>query len=134
MIASFIDGRIRLRDRALKDPANMDLLRGFIGAQRGILDLRANSRTGSLLVYYDPTVLSREALASAAALLEPGLFRAEKARPAKALFASKESLLLALVYCAVAATGFLSKPAHLAAGTLFTLLTAAHVCRKRGRS
>jgi hypothetical protein len=132
VIASFIDGRIRLRGAALKNPDNMAMLRSFIGAQQGILDLRANSRTGSLLVFYDPAVLSREALASAATLLESGLFRAKAARPRKALFATKESLLLLLVYCAVVASGFLSKPAHLAAGTLFTLLTAKHVCRKRG--
>jgi hypothetical protein len=131
MIASFIDGRIRLRGSALKNPDNMAMLRSFIGAEQGILDLRANSRTGSLLVYYDPSVISREALASAATLLESDLFRAEKTRPGKSLFTKKESLILILVYCAVVASGFLSRPAHLAAGTLFTLLTAAHVCRKR---
>ncbi|MDR1241176.1 MAG: hypothetical protein LBM00_00085 [Deltaproteobacteria bacterium] len=129
MIASFIEGRIRLRDAALKNPDNMSMLRGLVAARPGIISVTANSVTGSLLVCYDPAVLSREDLASAAALLEtrfPSAKRKEKIR-----FFKNDISRLTLAFIAVLAAGLVNKRVHVAAGAVFTLLATAHACKER---
>lgn len=147
MIASFFDGRVRLRCGELKDPAAMDLVMGFIRSQDGIHDLTPNLKTGSLVVTYDPEKIPREALFEAAAALEKklghgkkpaaGKRTAKKARtgvvgPLAGLSPLAESGLLAALYGLTLVTGFTDKRAHLAGAGLFTALLAAHVyCRKK---
>ena len=61
-ITSFVDGRVRLRHSALKDAATAELVSSVVGAVEGISAVQSNSRTGSLLIYYDVEKLSREQL------------------------------------------------------------------------
>lgn len=61
-ITSFIDGRVRLRHPALKHAETADLVAASLGAVDGVTEVKANHRTGSLLLFYDPEELSRERL------------------------------------------------------------------------
>jgi hypothetical protein len=60
MIASFVEGRIRLRDEKLKNRAVVDEIQKRAAQLRGISDVSINQRTGSLLIFYDRVVLRLE--------------------------------------------------------------------------
>lgn len=140
MIASFFDGRVRLQRDELKDPATMELVMGLIRSRDGVRDLVPNSRTGSLVVTYDPEIVPREALLEAAATLEKQLGTG-KGSPKKRVTRKKcsdsplspfaETGLLAGLYALTVLTGFVSKRAHIAGAVLFTGLTALHVYNRR---
>lgn len=143
MIASFIDGRVRIRRDELKDPATMELVMGFIRARDGIFDLVPNPRTGSLVVTYDPEIIPRESLLEAAAALEKQLGPMRKPKAKKAaggkgrkggvgtLSPLAETGLLAGLYGLTLITGFIGKRAHFVGAALFTGLTIAHVYSRR---
>ena len=131
MIASFFDGRVRIRAEALKKPETMDMARSLVQARPGVLKVESNTRTGSLLVQYDPAVITRETLIGAAALLEAqfgGAARVKRTGSAgRRLSAKTEMLLLALSYGGMLAGGLLDRRVHVAFGIVFSLLTGAHV-------
>jgi hypothetical protein len=73
-IASSIPGRLRLRDRALRDDARLDALGAAAARWRGVTDVEINPRAGSLLIHYDavrlaPATCEARAVAAAAKLL-----------------------------------------------------------------
>ena len=75
-ITSLVDGRVRLRHSALKDAATAELVCSVVGAVEGITSVQSNTRTGSLLIYYDAEKLTREQLlelAEQGAAFVPGL-------------------------------------------------------------
>ena len=140
MIASFYDGRVRIRTEALKDPDNMALVENFIKGQDGVIDIAANPTTGSLLVHYDPEKIPRDTLMAAAQALEaqlpqtktPGTARKKIARKACMPFSRKtETALLVGLYGATLAGGFVSTRVHIAAASLFTVLAGLHVYNRR---
>lgn len=140
MIASFFDGRVRLQRDELKDPATMELVMGLIRSRDGIRDLVPNSRTGSLVVTYDPEIIPREALLEAAATLEkqlgPGKNKTKKRGRGKTFGDSPlsplaETGLLAGLYGLTVLTGFVDKRMHIAGAVLLTGLTALHVHSRR---
>lgn len=140
MIASFFDGRVRLQRDELKDPATMELVMGLIRSRDGIRDLVPNSRTGSLVVTYDPEIIPREVLREAAATLEkqlgPGKKKAKNRGGGKKLSDSPfsplaEACLLAGLHGLTVLTGFAGKRAHIAGAVLLTGLTALHVHNRR---
>lgn len=57
LIASSIPGRLRLRDRALRNPARLEDLRRTVARWRGVEVAEANPLAGSLLLRYDPARL-----------------------------------------------------------------------------
>lgn len=59
MIASFIDGRIRIRGENLKSQAVINEIKQ-IAKIKGITDVSANKRTGSVLILYDIAVFRLE--------------------------------------------------------------------------
>ena len=61
-ITSFVDGRVRLRHPSLKRAEDAEQVRGFLASLPGMLHVTVNSRTGSLLLEYDPAQISREDL------------------------------------------------------------------------
>lgn len=70
LIASSLPGRLRLRHRALRNSAQLDILHAAVARWRGVITVTANPRTGSLLIQYDPARLAPariEARTSAAA-------------------------------------------------------------------
>ncbi|MDR1685237.1 MAG: hypothetical protein LBR82_02145 [Desulfovibrio sp.] len=70
MIASFIDGRVRIRAEALKQAEIMSMAKSLAQSRQGVLKVEGNVGTGSLLVHYDPAVITRETLLETAKILE----------------------------------------------------------------
>lgn len=60
MIASFIDGRIRIRDEKLKSISTGSHIKTKLLQFKGITDVTINHRTGSLLILYDKVILRLE--------------------------------------------------------------------------
>lgn len=56
MIASFINGRIRIRDEKLKSIAAASHIEKKLSHLKGILNVSINRRAGSILIFYDKTV------------------------------------------------------------------------------
>ena len=73
MLTSFIDGRLRLRHKALKNPDTLALLERTAIGLEGVHRAVGNPLTGSLLLTYDPKVLSRETLLETADALQKPL-------------------------------------------------------------
>lgn len=76
MIASSIPGRIRLRHAALRRPERLERLALSLSDWPEALTLEPNARTGSLLLHYDPSRLTRaeserRCVAALQALLPP---------------------------------------------------------------
>ena len=141
MITSFFDGRVRIRAHALRNPEKMALVENTIKAQDGVFSTVANLRTGSLLVEYDPQVISREMLDMAAQALQAQLEEPAPAKKAKGCPVSLTKLLdskleMGLLTAAFGCTlfgGMLNKRMHIGAGLLFYLLTAKHMYSRRKR-
>jgi hypothetical protein len=62
MVASFIDGRIRIRDEAFIRRSLAVGVQDALLENRGITRALVNRRTGSLLVIYDPAKMNGEAI------------------------------------------------------------------------
>ncbi|MDE7064618.1 MAG: cation transporter [Desulfovibrionaceae bacterium] len=63
-IASFIDGRVRVRHRALRDAATAEQARALLTAASGVRTATVNCHTGSLLLEYDFQALDRDGVRS----------------------------------------------------------------------
>ena len=152
MITSFIEGRIRIRANALKNPENMTLVMRFINAQDGIHSSVPNAKTGSVLVFYDTEKISRETLLEAAAILEKQLEPEKKkecsASGVSSLFSKlcdktgtvghlspfsslSESALMGGLFLLAAATGFTNKQGHIISCLLFAGAMGIHVYDRR---
>lgn len=143
MIVSYIPGRVRLRAAALQDPATarkiLDMLEGF----EGIESATSNLETGSLLVLYDPGVISEEMLMQAAVAFEEEFGgeapRARSGGPRSAFalpfFLARRLELNALLGSLglTVASAFVGRRAHIAAGVLLCLLSAKHVYDRRNQ-
>jgi hypothetical protein len=55
MIASHVEGRLRVRGDELKDSSLVRGVRDKLLARDGLLEVLANLKTGSLLIFYDPS-------------------------------------------------------------------------------
>lgn len=136
MIASFMEGRVRLRTDALKDPEKLRMVEDTIKSQNGVLSTLANPRTGSLLVEYDPERIPKETLLMAAGMLEKelGLCPEEPRRGKKMLQIinpGAELLLLTGTLGFSMLGGVVNKRLHVAAGVLFLLLCGKHLYSRR---
>ena len=61
-----VPGRLRFRAEELKqDPAKLEALSGELAGVPGVRSATANRHTGSIIVFYDPQVLSPEAISAA---------------------------------------------------------------------
>ena len=131
-ITSFVDGRVRLRHPSLKRAEDAELVRGFLASLPGILRVTVNSRTGSLLLEYDPDQISREdllALAGQWADFASAQDEAEaprKRRFDRAIRFTNRGMLATLG--ASLAFGLAGRErGHVVAGGLFLLFNLAHL-------
>lgn len=69
-ITSFIDGRIRIRHRALRNSNTGSKVQDFLRKTAGVKKVEINATTGSLLLEYDPKTLSRADLIQLAGQLK----------------------------------------------------------------
>ncbi len=60
MVASFIDGRIRIRDKAFISRSQAFDVQGALLKNKGISRASVNRRVGSLLVIYDTAMMNGE--------------------------------------------------------------------------
>ena len=138
MIASFVEGRVRLRADALKDPEKLQLVESMVKSQDGVLSTTANPRTGSLLVEYDPNLIPKETLLLAAQALEkelglvPEVHKQEK-KQIQLVNPKAEMLLLAGSLGVSLLGGVVSKRLHVAAGAFFLLVCGRHLYSRRRR-
>lgn len=146
MITSFIEGRIRIKDAALKNPATMQTVLTLIQAEEGISSAVPNPKTGSILVRYDPEKISKEMLLEAAAMMEQHLPKTDKAKGQKASLLRKgsencrqlisltptgESLLLGGLCLLTAVSGFFGKRTHMTIGLAFIALCSLHLYKRK---
>ena len=145
MLTSFIDGRLRLRHTALKNPDTLALLERTALGLEGVHGAVGNPRTGSLLLTYDPNVLSRETLLETAEKLRTFLPEEPKhtAKPTKKTlfgvawtFRQKcraEAGLMGSIMSATLVGALFNKRLHIAAGTLLAIGSLQHLLRRRKR-
>ncbi len=62
MIASFVEGRIRIRDEKLKSISAVSHIERKLSQFKGITDVSINRRSRSLLILYDKAILKLEQL------------------------------------------------------------------------
>ena len=118
-ITSFVDGRVRLRHPSLKRAEDAELVRGFLASLPGILRVTVNSRTGSLLLEYDPDQISREdLLALAGQWADFASAQDEAAAPRKRRFDRARAIRFGLAG---------RERGHVVAGGLFLLFSLAHL-------
>lgn len=148
-VTSFIDGRVRLRHPALRDAATVAEVRPRIEGLSGMRSAAFNVQTGSVLLQYDPAVLSREELIRQAAPWAEYLDAKARGRAAalpeeRRLGERKRAFpaglcgwrkvanrgMLACLLMALAGLA-LNKRVHVAAGAGFALLAGAHVIQRR---
>ena len=140
MITSFIDGRVRFRSEALKNPETLAEVEAVVRGLDGIQSVISNPRTGSLLVCYDPSAISADMLHMAAKTLEAQLGTSAVKKTPSRLFLSRlyggkkgELRLLTLTFLLMAASPSLGKRAHVYACGLFLALSAKHIYDRRMR-
>lgn len=137
-VTSFMDGRVRLRHPALKNAAQAERVRPLLASMPGMRNVTVNSRTGSLLLEYDPARISREDLLSLAGQWEAYAAQPDDARPKRGLdraaairFANRGMLA---TFAASLAFGLAGRErVHVVAGGLFLLFNLAHLYTYRNR-
>ena len=131
-ITSFVDGRVRLRHPSLKRAEDAEQVCGFLASLPGILRVTVNSRTGSLLLEYDPDQISREdLLALAGQWADFASVQDEAAAPRKRRFDRARAIrftnrgMLATLGASLGLAG--RERGHVVAGGLFLLFNLAHL-------
>ncbi len=136
MIASFFEGRVRLRANALKKVEIVGKVVNLLQNKDGIVRCNSNLRTGSLVVEYDPQKISHEDLTLAAEFLRPLLEEPAKSTPAKSCYLRKlispKGEMYMMGASAVGTLGGLivTRRLHMIAGSVFFLCAAYHAYRR----
>ena len=150
-VTSFIDGRVRLRHPALYRHEVVAAIRPHVTAIRGVMSAEFNERAGSLLVLYDPALLSREELirqalpwaqyldgclqgSPAAQPRRDRMGESEPASPRRGRNCWRKTVnrgMLATLAVTVGSLALGGKRVHTAAGTLFLVLSGLHAWRYR---
>ncbi|MDR3205059.1 MAG: hypothetical protein LBV23_10025 [Deltaproteobacteria bacterium] len=155
MIVSFIEGRIRLRLSALKGAQAPELP---IGPINGIKSIQVNPMVGSVLLEYDPKVISLESIASFLEQFDPDgakilrqppsqilkpttllgrtLYSSPEAAPPKtgSAMATAEAIDLTISFVGTVLSGFFSsRRAHIQWGLATAILFLVHLWKHRRR-
>ena len=129
-VVSVTPGRIRIRDRTLRNPGRLASLEAALAQREGILETSANPRAGSLVLHFDQRRIAVEELET---LVDATLDRllAEpaptgKSRPRQINRLAKIGMLGSLATSlALLATG--QKRGHAIAGALFVAGLGVHL-------
>ncbi len=146
-VASFVEGRVRLRHPIFKDEQVFAQVQEFLQTLSGVESLKHNARTGSILLEYDEEVLDQETLLN---LLKQGeqLLNFNEIEPKKPVkkhsctipacisnLSTREkrkiynrTMAISLGTTAVA-IGLGSKRIHVLAGSVFLTLSLWHIKR-----
>lgn len=131
MIVSFIEGRIRLRDERLRISQLADAVKEILLNIKGIKEVSANQRAGSILILYDKAVLKLEQILQVLADYLNIRVNYEKAKqatcnPASIRRIAKIGMLLSLAISISAALLDL-KALHVAFGVIFLGFLGLHL-------
>ena len=157
VVASVVDGRVRIRDEKLKNASTVERVKDELMANSEVSSVEGNHRVGSLLVLYDAARGAVEKILKAVSeLLGSEIDLGESAAPAEAkprcsfqLRSLAEKLrfpasvrtkkkmlnwaLLGTFLVSITAALFYLKRVHVLAGLLFTALVADHVYSRRAQ-
>jgi hypothetical protein len=138
MIVSFRDGRVRLRSPVLCSQKTLEEIKAMLAAYAGVEKIETNARTGSVLVLYDPAVISQAhldmaivMLASRFPALAPHQRQARATINGRTLRKIENRLLCGGALMTLAGTVRGMKPLHITGGVLFFLLAARHLYVRR---
>lgn len=144
MNVRILPGRVRLRTPALRRAANAAELRKALLTQAGVQDVQVNARVGSLLVHYDPQLLSEETLRTLLEQHFPGALTRAASSAAGSRSGALPTVRLSadqrrtLAYAMLTSLGTSllsllvhSKKAHVLAGLLFLGGLGVHLSDKR---
>lgn len=129
MIMSDLTGRLRIRSPLLRSEEHCRRVGDLLTTLRGVRECRLNARSGSLLVIYDPEVLSRSNLLKA---LEKILPLSSEIRPKtkRELKYLNISMLLSLSGVALGAL-IEAETLHVISGLIFFLALGFHLYKYR---
>lgn len=152
VVASSLDGRVRVRDEGLKKEPLITRVREALLATPGVSGVEANPRVGSLLILYSAALTAVEKiLKTVSDLLGSGEEVRGPAQPVQSLgkmpFAGKLSLsipprvksklvnigMLASLVLSLAAAVFGLKKLHVLTGIVFVLLFGDHFYQRRAQ-
>lgn len=136
MFTSHIPGRVRLHHPALTDAATADKVRAALGMVPGLTEASINTRTGSLLLLYDPEKLAPDSLPGLVEGFAAQLGLAAPKAPPKVdrSWTVLEKRLMLGLWPLTILLGFLDrKRAHIYLGAAVTALTVDHVWERRKR-
>ena len=150
VVASLLDGRVRVRDEALKSEPRAARVRDALMATPGVAAAEVNLRVGSMLVLYDAALAAVDRiLETIAGLLGTSVTTGEAApqRPFRMPLAGKMSLaitpavkrrvvnmgMFASLLLSVAAAVLDLKKLHILAGVVFLALFGDHFYQRKGQ-
>ncbi len=136
MIVSYIPGRVRLRNDALKSQENIDTLLGLAGTVDGITSITPNLKTGSVLVTYDTAQIDEESLQGIASMMQAMFGESEVPsspikKCAKILDRKKELAMLTATFGLTVGSLFFGRRLHAIAGVAFTALSIKHMVDRK---
>lgn len=148
VVASHIDGRIRIRDEGLKKEPLLARVREALLAMPGVSGVEGNPRVGSLLVLYSAAVTGVERILETVAGLVGSGEAGKEAAEAGSVFARVSAKvpfsipakvkrnvanigMLGALLLSVAAAIFDLKKLHILAGIVFLALFGSHVFERK---
>lgn len=136
MIVSTVNGRVRVRARALRSDKSAARVAAELAQLPGVVDARPNAGAGCLIVNFDPDALDIGVLEERIETLCQAAERAPRSDNGRALSrqlnrATKYGMLVTLTTSL--AYGYLGrKKAHIGFGAVFLALAGAHLFRYQG--
>jgi hypothetical protein len=134
-IVSSLPGRIRIRDKRLRNPARLDRLESELLKIEAISELYPNAGAGSVVVHFDPAEIDTAAFelkieAAVDAALEAPLSKPKRSMKMRVNRYAKAGMLGSLATSlALAATG--QKRWHAVSGGLFVACLGVHLTTHR---
>ncbi|MBT9171558.1 MAG: hypothetical protein DDT18_01941 [Actinobacteria bacterium] len=130
MIASIIDGRMRIRNSRLKESAFAGELKSHLSAAKGLKEILINPRVGSALLVYDTSITSAERIIKRIGSLLDVTQETEIPKGKKANVNTRRAIsigLLASLAASLIALVFGSKALHAVFGLAFLSFAAVHI-------